>query len=219
MGRTGRLFAWIGFAVGLYAVTLQGSLTIPERLAKGDTVTGALTFYFSFMTILSNSVLALVHLAVASEAPALARLRGPAVRTAMAALMLFVMVYFHFALAPTLALTGWWRVASHLLHYATPSLYLISWLLFAPHGQTRLAQVPAMVAWPLAYVLYAIGRGAMVGEYPYPVLNAATLGYGRVAIGVVVLLLIFALLCAGLILLDRWLGRFGPPVAEGARQA
>ena len=103
--RVGRALAWLGFALGLGALALQASLTIPEAMAKGRSLAGAIEFLLSFFTILSNGVLAAVHLAVASEARLLAHLRRPLVRTAMVAVMLFVMAFYHIVLAPTFALS------------------------------------------------------------------------------------------------------------------
>lgn len=205
--RAGQTLAWLGFALGLGALALQASLTIPEAMAKGRSLAGAIEFLLSFFTILSNGVLAAVHLAVASEARLLAPLRRPLVRTAMVAVMLFVMAFYHIVLAPTFALAGLWRVADILLHYVTPLFYLGCWIGFAPHGQVRFARIRAIVAWPLAYAVLAVARGAVRGEYPYPVLNAAALGLGRVAINIAGLLLVFAALCAAVIAVDRALGR------------
>lgn len=207
MRRAGRAFAWFGFALGLGALALQASLTISEAMAKGRSLAGAIEFLLSFFTILSNSLLAAVHLAVASEARWLAPLRRPVVRTAMVAVMLFVMAFYHIVLAPTVALAGLWRVADVLLHYGTPLFYLVCWIGFAPHGRVRFTSIPAIMIWPFAYAVLAVARGVVRGEYPYPVLNAAALGLDRVALNIAGLLLVFAALCAVVIAVDRVLGR------------
>jgi amino acid transporter len=36
--------------------------------------------------------------------------------------------------------------------------------------------------WPLAYVIYAIGRGAATGVYPYPFIDPLQIGWDGVAI-------------------------------------
>lgn len=209
-GRTGMILAWVGFGLGFAALLLQFSLTVPTAMANGRSLAGAIEYYFSFFTILSNIALVLVHLASASEAPALARLRRPVVRAGMAAVMLFVCVFYHFVLASTWAPQGWFKVADIALHYATPLFYVGWWLRFAPHGSANMRSIPAIAAWPLAYALYAVARGEVVRAYPYAVLDAAVLGYGRVAANIAGLLIVFAALCAGVILIDRLLARGEP---------
>lgn len=209
-GRIGALLAWAGFGFGLAALILQFSLTVPTAMANGRSLAGAVEFYFSFFTILSNSALVLVHLASATDAPALARLRRPAVRLGMVAVMLFVCAFYHFVLASTWAPQGWFKVTDVALHYATPLFYVGWWLRFAPHGGVTMRAIPMIAAWPLVYALYAVARGAVVRAYPYPVLDAAVLGYGRVAANIAGLLIVFATLCAGVILIDRLLARDRP---------
>lgn len=210
MGRAERTFSWVGFAIGCGALALQAALTIPAAIAQGRSLPGAVEFLLSFFTILSNATLVAVHLAIASDARWLARLRRPLIRAAMTAVMLFVMIFYHIVLAPTVALQGYWRAADILLHYVTPLFYLAVWVAFAPHGRTRYGQIPLIVMWPLAYALLAVARGAIRAEYPYPVLNAAMLGLERVALNIAGLLLLFAALCAVVIAVDRRLGRGRP---------
>ncbi|ARS27389.1 Pr6Pr family membrane protein [Sphingomonas sp. KC8] len=209
-GRLGVLLAWAGFGFGLVALVLQFSLTVPQAMVNGRSLAGAIEYYFSFFTILSNAALVLVHLASASGAPSLARLRRPVVRAGMTGVMLFVCAFYHFVLASTWAPQGWFAVADVALHYAAPLFYAGWWLRFAPHGGVTMRRIPVIAAWPFAYALYALARGEVVRAYPYPVLDAAVLGYGRVAANIAGLLIVFAALCAGVILIDRLLARDRP---------
>jgi len=52
-----------------------------------------------------------------------------------------------------------------------------------------------------------MGRGAVVNEYPYPILDAHKLGYGPVTINILVVLVVLVLLFAGTIAADRFLSR------------
>lgn len=207
MGRAERAFAWFGFALGAGALLLQASLTIPDAIARGRSLAGAIELLLSFFTILSNATLTAVHLAIASDTRWLAPLRRPVIRTAMVAVMLFVMIFYHIVLAPTFSLHGLWRVADMLLHYGAPLFYVGCWLAFAQHGRVAFASIPAIIVWPMAYAVLAVARGALRSEYPYPVLNAAVLGDGQVAINILGLSLGFALLCAVVIAVDRRIGR------------
>ena len=64
--------SWIGLIVGVAALILQISLSIPLRMSNGDTIFGALVYFFTFYTILTNLMLVLIY---ASDS-------GPAKRSA-----------------------------------------------------------------------------------------------------------------------------------------
>jgi hypothetical protein len=54
-------------------------------------------------------------------------------------------------------------------------------------------------------------RGAIAGEYPYPILEANRIGYGAVAVNVLVVLVGLTALCALVVALDRLLTRIDMP--------
>jgi len=54
-------------------------------------------------------------------------------------------------------------------------------------------------------------RGAAIGEYPYPILEANRIGYGVVALNVLAVLIGLTAFCAVVIALDRRLGRAKGP--------
>ena len=59
---------------------------------------------------------------------------------------------------------------------------------------------------PAVWLVWAMGRGAVVNEYPYPILDAHKLGYGPVTINILVGLIVLMLLFAGTVALDRYTG-------------
>jgi hypothetical protein len=63
---------------------------------------------------------------------------------------------------------------------------------------------------PTIYLVYAMVRGATTGEFPYPILEADRLGYGVVALNVLVVLLGLTALCALAVSLDMLLARQKP---------
>lgn len=52
-------------------------------------------------------------------------------------------------------------------------------------------------------VLQFASRGAIVAEYPYPVLEANRLGYAQVSVSTALLLIGLAVLCATVVTLDK----------------
>lgn len=105
-----------------------------------------------------------------------------------------------FVLGPALNPTGlgWWTNAG--LHYVAPVLALGSWLLLGPRPRVTGATVAWSMAWPLAWIGYALALGALTDWYPYPFLDVVEIGYAValrnlafVAVLAVVLLLGFRL--------------------------
>lgn len=71
------------------------------------------------------------------------------------------------------------------LHTVTPLLVLVDWLVVSTEP-VRWFYAGAWLAYPLAYAAFALVRGAIVHEYPYPFIDADKLGYGDVSVSVVV---------------------------------
>lgn len=125
----------------------------------------------------------------------------------LAALVLQFSLTIPLLLAGLWAPEAWFKVADVTLHYVTPSLYIIWWLVFQPHGTLQFRDVPLMLAPPLIYLVYAMIRGAIVAEYPYPILEAHKLGYPQVALNILFVLIGLAVLGAIAVGIDRLLGR------------
>ncbi|MEO7221410.1 MAG: Pr6Pr family membrane protein, partial [Devosia sp.] len=179
---------WIGLIVGLAALILQISLTIPARLANGDSIFGAVIFYFTFYTILSNLMLVLVYASDLWPRESLRWWRSSVTRGMMAGVMILVGLFYHFFLAGTWNPQGWFKVADVTLHYVTPIFFVAWWVLFQWHGKLKFGDIPIMLLPSTVWLIYAMIRGAIVTEYPYPILEAHKLGYGQVAINVVAVL-------------------------------
>ncbi|MGR3455314.1 Pr6Pr family membrane protein [Pseudooceanicola sp.] len=100
----------------------------------------------------------------------------------MGALTLWVgivsLVYYGVLFQPLEGLS-WWADLS--IHAVAPLAVTLWWIAYAPK---RLSWHDAVVwlFWPLAYVIYAIGRGAATGVYPYPFIDPLQIGWDGVAI-------------------------------------
>lgn len=202
-----RLAATIGFVIAASALLLQFGLTIAARLETGDNIVNAVVFFLSFFTILTNLMAVAVYLSVLTTWGWLGWWRTPWVRGMTAGAILVVMLVYHFLLTGLVRPDLWFQVADKLLHYVDPAYYVVWWLLCQAHGSLRWGDLPRMLVYPLLYLVWAMGRGAVLGDYPYPFLAADTLGYGQVALncgGVLAAFVLFYVLVIGI---DRWLGR------------
>lgn len=166
--------------------------------------------FFSFFTVLSNLLVALV----ASRALAGSRVRGrfledPRVRGAAALCIGITCGIYHFVLAATWSPQGAQRLADLALHYAVPSLYLAWWLGCAEHG--RLAWIDALrwLLFPLLFLTWVLVRGRWLHEYPYPFLDVDALGVGLVVRNAFAIGVLFVLAGFALVALDRRVLRSG----------
>jgi len=207
-----RPVAWLGLALGAAALVLQFGLTWTTRLAAGDSIAGMLWFFFTFFTILTNGMLVLIYLSVLFRPAWLGWWRDPVTRGMIAGTMLVVTGFYHVMLANLWAPEGAQYIADVSLHYVAPLLYVLWWLLFQPHGGLRFSHLPVMAIFPLAYLVWAMFRGAIVGEYPYPILNASELGYATVAVNCLVMVALFLAVFAVTVGVDRALGTKRQPV-------
>jgi len=207
------LIAALGILAGVAGLGIDFWIIVPPSFVAPEggarSFPDALVYFWTFFTHLANLGLVLVYVSELAGWSWLGWFRKPTTRALMGGYILLVMLYYHFMLAPHLVFEGPLLVATILLHYVAPLLYLGWWAAHVPHVALRLADVPAMLAPGLIYVGWALLRGALVHEYPYDILDAAKYGYGRVAAGVGILMLAVALFCTLLVLADKGLARFG----------
>ena len=135
--------------------------------------------FFSYFTIESNLI------AVAALLLAAATWRGPRsanidfFRGAATTYMTVTFVVFALLLADTDVDTAivW---VDRVLHRVIPIVMMADWLLDPPSARIDLRRAWWWVAYPMAWVVYTMIRGAIVGTYPYPFLDPANGGYGVV---------------------------------------
>lgn len=185
--------AWAGLALDFVASD--------HRLGGAG---AALWSMLRFFTVTTNLAVAVAFSGLAAGLPC------RAVPRAMAALSLSVMlvgVVYKLMLEGT-ALHGP-GLSNLLLHRVTPVLVPLFWVAFVPKGRLRATDPLLWLLYPLAYLAYAIVRGAFDGRYPYPFLDVAAIGPARVAINAAVIgagFLVTGFFC---IWVDRMMGARG----------
>lgn len=213
-----RLFiALAGIAAGLVGLTLDWVSIFPAVTTVSATnplarsVADAFVYFWSYFTHLTNLWLLLSYAAVLTGWRWLGGVAQPVMLASAAAFIALVMVYYHFMLHPYYTFEGNLLIATYLLHYIAPIIYLVWWTLCTPHGALRFQHLPVMILPGLIYVVLILIRGALVNEYPYEILDAGKFGYGTVAVGVLVLLVAVAVFSALLVGIDKGLGRRAAP--------
>jgi hypothetical protein len=201
----GRFLQVAGLVIGLAGLVLQFCITIPASMDAGRGFLGSIVFYFSFFTILTNIGAVLVHASLLSSSgyawlPAFA---GPRMRAGVAVSIALVFIVYATVLARLWQPQGLFLLCDVLLHYVTPVLFVLWWLMAGADGSTRWRDMSWWVFYPLAYLAYALLRAPIAGEVPYPFLDAAKNGWTSVAIWSLAITAIFIVLCAIAVLVDR----------------
>ncbi|WP_165942733.1 MULTISPECIES: Pr6Pr family membrane protein [unclassified Micromonospora] len=98
-------------------------------------------------------------------------------------------------------------VGNQFLHTVVPLLAITDWVLFDSRGRLRARYAAWWLAFPLAYLGFALVRGLVVARYPYPFIDAGQLGYDGVAVSTVFFAVAFWLLGLLFVGVDRGLSR------------
>ncbi|MEL1265149.1 Pr6Pr family membrane protein [Pseudoxanthomonas putridarboris] len=190
--------------VALASLALQYALILLLTRDNIGPMLGTVRF-FSYFTILSNLAVSLVALHVVFARTGF--FTRPSVRAAVALYIGITGLVYAVILRHTWNPEGamWWSDAG--LHYAVPALYLAWWLWLAPRGALAWRQVAGWLLFPAVYVAWIFLRGEWLGEYPYPFIDVAQLGWQQVLVNAFCLLLLFLVVGLALVALDRLLAR------------
>jgi hypothetical protein len=176
MVRAFRLFAG---TLALAALALQFWLMTKYPGVRSVAVT--VLRFFSFFTMQINVLIVVCTLvpALAPMSRASEFLSRPQVRTAVASYSAVVAIIYFVLLRNLGHDYGLERLADRLLHYVTPALFLIDWLVWVRKGQVRLSDLGTYLIYPTLYCAWTFLYGAITRWYPYPFFNAARHGYAQ----------------------------------------
>jgi hypothetical protein len=196
------LLGWAGLSIQLYLI-LFGRWTL------GASLLGGLVNFFSFFTVLTNTLVAVVLTCELTQrqSPGRRWFLLPGVRSGIAVSIALVSLAYNLLLRHLWQPEGWQFVADELLHDVVPLLYLVYWWIWVPKGTLRLRHVGLWVIYPLVYFGYVLLRGSELAAYPYPFIDVANLGYPQVFINAGGIWLGFVAIALAVVGLDRWLGR------------
>ena len=189
-----------------YGLLLQFYVMIVNARAIGVSIPTVIANYFSFFTILTNLLVAVtLTLSLRRTPSTLGSLANhPTVQTAATLYIAIVGIVYSLALRHIWDPEGLQKIADIILHDAIPTLSILFWLLFVRKDELRFRDVPAWLVYPSVYLVYSMIRGAVLGRYVYPFLDAGALGCGPVIINVVAIAAAFAGLGLLLVGFGRW---------------
>ena len=194
----GALLAWSGLVLQ-YGIMVRGS----ELGSLGATVR-----FFSYFTILTNTVVACAFTASLIEPRNASRFfTRPSVQSGIALAIALVGVAYSLLLRRIWDPQGWQRVADHLLHDVVPVLFVAYWVLWVPKDALTPSLVWGWALYPVAYFAFAIAQARLTGWYPYPFIDVTSLGYAAVVRNALVILALFVAAGLLMVIAGRRFGR------------
>ncbi|NYH10119.1 Pr6Pr family membrane protein [Pseudomonas moraviensis] len=196
------VLGWAGLGVQLYLIFFA-------RLSVGASLLGGLVSFFSYFTVITNTLVAVVLTCAVTDRESATRrwFLQPWVSSGIAVSIAVVGLAYSILLRHLWHPQGWQFIADELLHDVMPLLFLAYWWLCVPKGSLRLKHLPLWLIYPLVYFAYALLRGHLLGAYAYPFIDVALLGYPQVFVNAGGILVGFVLIALLVIGIDRWQGR------------
>ena len=162
--------------------------------------------YLSYFTVESNILVAVTALTLALRPEREGRIWRVLHLQALYGITVTGLVYSTL-LRGVVDLHGAAAVTNALLHYVSPLMFVIGWLLFGPRPRIDENSLVISLIWPALYIAYTLAHGAAAKWYPYPFVDVTRLGYPttlRNGVG-------FSVLLIGIGALYMWLDHRLPP--------
>lgn len=177
---------------------------------------------FIYYTILSNLVCLIFFVVLTIQTTLDLKAKGisgitvsqPRLKGAFTMMIAATFLIYQFILAPRAFSmdTGYsfWSGANLLVHYFTPFMVILDWLLFGPRGSFRIFDPLLWLLIPLVYLVFVIIRAQIGGpitlsgsRYPYFFIDFDVLGIGGVLPWIGIITIFFVILRYLIFYIDR----------------
>jgi MFS family permease len=202
---TRRRFVAVAAILGWAGLSIQLYLIFYSRWTLAASLMGGLMSFFSYFTVLSNTLVATVLTCELTSRESAARrwFLQPWVSSGIAVSIAVVGLAYSVLLRHLWHPEGWQWLADELMHDVMPLLFLIYWWCCVPKGTLRLKHIALWVIYPVVYFAYSLLRGHLLATYPYPFIDVEKLGYPQVFINAGGLLVGFVAIALLVIAVDR----------------
>ncbi|NYE36213.1 hypothetical protein F4692_001317 [Nocardioides cavernae] len=191
--------AWFSLAFQM-VLTISGEAVLVETDPPG--LAQRIYQYLAYFTIQSNLLVAVTSTALARD-PLLDRTGWRVARLAgIVGITVTGLVHF-FLLRPLLDLDGANWVVDKLLHMVVPVLAVAAWAWVGPRPRASVREAAYALVWPVAWTAWTLVVAQVDGWVPYPFLDASEEGWGAVGIACLGITILFLLLFALYVWLDR----------------
>jgi hypothetical protein len=201
-----RRFVAVAAVLGWAGLSIQLYLIFYSRWTLEASLLGGLVSFFSYFTVLTNTLVATVLTCELTPRESAARrwFLQPWVSSGIAVSIAVVGLAYNVLLRHLWHPQGWQWLADELMHDVMPLLFLAYWWCCVPKGALRLRHIAAWVIYPVVYFAYSLWRGHLLAVYPYPFIDVEKLGYPQVFVNAGGVLVGFVVIALVLIGLDRW---------------
>ncbi|MBA3524816.1 MAG: Pr6Pr family membrane protein, partial [Geodermatophilaceae bacterium] len=171
-------------------------------IGDADTLLTRLIRLVSFFTVESNLIVTVVAFTLARD-PGRDGRGWRVVRLAGVLGIAITGVVYVTVLRGLVELSPAGRVADIGLHYLTPALVVVGWLLYGPRPRVDLPSIGLALVFPVAWLGYTLVRGEVVDAYPYPFVDVIANGYPTVLLNCLLVTLLFLAVAALALFVDR----------------
>jgi len=193
-------------AAGFISLIAWTGLVIQLRATFGQTgsVFQSLWTILLYFTVLTNFLVAIV---MAGIALGIRAFRSATLLGGSTLAIILVGVTYSLLLHGLLHLSGGAKLANIIMHYVVPVFVPLYWLVFSPKGELKRRDPLLWSIFPLAYLPYALVRGAIEKKYPYPFIDVAKLGWPDTLLNATAIAIGFLVAAFAMLALDIWWGR------------
>lgn len=202
-----RLAAGVIAAVAWTAIAVQLAVNLADAGPKGVPLWRVPIDLYGYFTIWSNTLVALITTRFARGGDEKGLLGRPAVMASTVVYIIVVGVIYNTLLVQYNPQTGLRLVIDTIFHTAIPLAYPLWWLVFVPRGRLDWGALLPSVVFPVVYGVFALMKGGITGKYAYFFIDVGKYGFGQVLINIAALGLMYGVLMAVVIALDRWVHR------------
>ena len=202
-----RVAAGIIAAIAWAAIAMQLALNFAGAEAKGVPLWRVPIDLYGYFTIWSNTLVALITTRFARGGDDTGLLGRPATLAATVVYIVVVGAIYNTLLVQYNPQTGLRLVLDTIFHSIIPLAYPLWWLAYVPRGRLGWQNLAPSVIFPTVYGLFALAKGAITGKYAYFFIDVGRFGLPQVLLNIVALGLMYAVLMAIVIALDRWVHR------------
>jgi hypothetical protein len=190
---------------GFIAICIQFYFSFNRHMDEGRSVVYAVNHFFSYFTILTNSIVAifLASTVFFKNSKMSSWFLKPAVNGGICLYILVVGIIYYVLLNNTWKPLGGEYFASHTLHGFVPTMYAVIWYKYLRTSTLKISDSLKWLIFPSVYFVYLLIRGPIVQKYPYFFVDPTKIGYAGVTAYSIGILLFFYSLGALIVLVDR----------------
>lgn len=171
------VIAWTG-------VALQASVTVPARMALGDSAPAAVAHMLGYFAVLTNALVAVsLTVAVLQPRSRLGRFFAhPDIATGVTLSMVMIGAVYSIFLRKLWPSAGLQHIANVFLQYVAPWSYALYWAIGVPRFNPRLRSLGQWLVFPACYCLTVMVRRWASAGPPYFFLDVQRWGMARVLV-------------------------------------